>query len=89
MCRAAGRSGGPAPMPAAARAAIARVDIDHLRGAMPSEELGNVRATCRNLPDLYWHDDAEAVMTADHFDELGQQVVQQPSKAHKAKLWEL
>ena len=88
-CHVGGRSGKPAPVPTAARVAIARVDLDHLKGALPKEELSKVRAKYSNLPDLYWHDDAEAIITPDRFDKLDRQVVQQPSKAQKAKLWEL
>ena len=88
-CHEGGRSGRPALVPMAARVAYAHVDLDHLKGAVPKAELAKVRAKYRNLPDLYWQDSAEAIITPDRFDGLSQQVVQQPSNTQLAKLWEL
>ena len=47
-----GRSGRPAPVPTAARVAIARVNLDHVKAEFPKEELSKVRSKYKNLPDV-------------------------------------
>ena len=84
-----GRSGKPATVPTAARVAYARVDLNHLKGEMLKEDLAKTRSKYRSLPDLYWQDSVEAIITPDRFDGLDQRVVQQPSKSQFSKLWEL
>ena len=68
--RVAGRSGRPATVPTAARVFNARVDLDHLKGAFPKEDLVKVRLKHRSLPDLCWQDDVEAIITLERFDGL-------------------
>ena len=46
-----------------------------------------VRLKYRSLPDLYWQDDVEAIITPERFDGLDHRVVQQPSESQHAKLW--
>jgi hypothetical protein len=84
-----GRSGRPATVPTAARVAFARVDLNHLKGEMLKEDLAKTRSKYRCLPDLYWQDHVEAIITPDRFDGLDQRIVQQPSKSQFPKLWEL
>jgi HlyD family type I secretion membrane fusion protein len=43
------------------------------------EDLAKTRSKYRSLPDLYWQDNVEAIITPDRFDGLDQQVVQRPS----------
>ena len=88
-CHAKGRSGKPAPTPTAARVAYAGVVLDHLKEVISKEDLARIRSKYRSLPDLYWQDKQEAFITPERFDELDQQVVQQPSKSRLAKVWEL
>ena len=76
-------------MRTAARVAYARVDLDHLKGAIPKEDLVKVLLKYRSLPDLYWQDDVEAIITPERFDGLNHRVAQQPSKSQHAKLLEL
>ena len=58
-----GRSGGPAPSPMAARVASAQVDPEHVRGLLGRDEIVKLRAKYRALPDLYWADHSETVIT--------------------------
>ena len=48
-----GRSGKPAPAPTAARVALARVDLEHLKDHVDKEDIIKIRAKYRGLPDLY------------------------------------
>ena len=84
-----GRSGQPAPVPTAARVAIACVDLGHLKDCVSKEDIVKIRAKYRVLPDLYWEDKAEDVLTPARFADLGPGVVQQPKQTQLAKLWEL
>lgn len=84
-----GRSGRPATVPTAARVAYARVDLNHLKGEMLKEDLAKARSKYRSLPDLYWQDNVEAIITLDRFDGLDQRVAQQPSNSQFSQLWEL
>ena len=84
-----GRSGESAPAPTAARVARACVDLDHVRGLLGKEELVKIRAKYRVLPDLYWKEEKEDMVTPARFADLGPSVVQQPKSSQLAKLWEL
>ena len=84
-----GRSGEPASAPTAARVARACVDLDHVKGILTKEEIVKIRAKYRALPDLYWKEVKEDVVTPARFADLGGKVVQQPKQAQLAKLWEL
>ena len=84
-----GRSGEPASAPMAARVARACVDLDHVKGLLGKEEIVKIRAKYRVLPDLYWDERMEDVVTPARFSDLGSRVVQQPKPSQLAKLWEL
>ena len=51
-----GRSGRPASPPKAARAAICteKVDLNHMKNELTTDEMKKVRSKYRNLPDTYW-----------------------------------
>ena len=84
-----GRSGQAAPAPTAARVANACVDLEHLRDYASKEDMVKIRAKYRSLPDLYWKDQAEDIVTPARFADLGRGVVQQSKQTQLAKLWEL
>ena len=88
-CHMDGRSGRPAPVPTAARVAIARVNLDHLKEDFSKNDLAKVRSKYRRLPDLYWKDEVEAIITPERFDKLDREVAQQSSRSQRPKLWEL
>ena len=79
-----GRSWRPATVPTAAMVYV-HVDLDHLKGDIPKEDLGKIRSKYRNLPDLYWQDGVEAIITPERFAGVDLKVVQQPSKSQHAK----
>ena len=87
-CREPGRSGRPTEQPTAARVALS-VDLQHLEGHVDKGDIARAKSKYINLPDLYWENNIDAVITPERFDELGLQVVQQKSKAQHPKLWEI
>ena len=66
-----------------------KVDLEHLKGEVPKEDLSRIRSKYRSLPDLYWQDNVDAVITPDRFDSIDEYVVQKPGKSQLAVLWEL
>ena len=84
-----GRSGRPATVPTAARVAYAHVDLNHLTECMPKEDQRKIKKKYRSLPDFYYQDNVEAMINPRRFDDLNKEVIQQPSKSHCAKLWEI
>ena len=85
-----GRLGRPASPPKAARAASCAepVNLDHIKHEFTSSELRKIRSTYRGLPDTYWHNEIESLITPERFDML-EQVVQPPGASNSAKLWEI
>ena len=86
-----GRSGLPVLFPRAARACRVAlpVNLNHMRGEFPKDDLSKFRRKYRNLPDLYWQDKVEAFITPERFDGLDEQVVQQSSNSQFVTLWKL
>ena len=87
-----GRNGRPAQEPTAARVARVQVDLDHLKESVDTGVLAKIRSKYQTLPDVYWQDNPEAIITPDRFTEAvlcDKQIVQQPSKSKHAKLWEI
>ena len=83
-----GRSGKTVLTPTAARVAHVRVDLEHLKDYMDKSDIIKIRGKYRPLPDLYWQDQAEKVVTPGRFAELGSKAVQQPKQSQLAKMWE-
>ena len=73
-----GRNGRPAQAPKAARVAYVKVDLDHLKCEVSPKDLAKIRSKYRPLPDLYWQDDVDRMITPDRFEEMGRRVVLQP-----------
>ena len=48
-----GRSGRHATVPTAARVAYAHVNLDHLKGDIPKEDLSKIKSKYRNQLDIY------------------------------------
>ena len=72
-----GRSVRPATVPAAARVAYAHVGLGHLRNHILREDRNKIKLKYKNLPDLYYQDEVEAVIPPERFDGLDLKVVQQ------------
>ena len=85
-----GRTGRSALPPKAARVARVQTEnLEHLRGHLPNEDLLRIRSKYRNLPDLYWQDDAEAFVTPERFERSDVKVVHHRKPSELAQLWEL
>ncbi len=90
-CQEKGRSGRPAQAPTAARASLtnAPVNLEHLREWISGKEITKIRVKYRNLPDLYYENKTEKLITPERFDGLNNKVVQQASVSKPPKFWEL
>ena len=69
-----GRSGQPADPPTAARVCrtscspqLLRAQLKHLDGDYTKKQIQNIRSKYRHLPDRYYEDDAEKVITPAKF----------------------
>ena len=85
----AGRTGNSVSFPKAARVAHVQVDLDHLSDILPVSDLRRIRSKYAGLPDLYYKDQSDAIITPQRFDQLGDQVVQRLSTTTQTKLWEI
>ena len=85
-----GRTGKPVQPPKAARVARVQTEnFEHLRGDMSNEDISRIRSKYRNLPDFYWQDDAEAVVTPERVERMGFKVVHNQTPSKLAQLWVL
>ena len=89
-----GRSGQPAEAPTVARASrtdsLLRSQLHHLKDDFNKPQLQNVRSKYRNLPDLYYKDDPDKVITPERFEKWSTDLEQgRESSRGLPRLWEL
>ena len=59
-----------------------------MKGELSTVELRRLRKKYCDLPDLYWENDVDAMISPARFDEMVS-VVQRPSKSRSAKMREV